>query len=791
MKGLKYNFCGYLRSGRLVVSFTAVLAICCASCGSRIGNGPELSDYPTLAWQFPLPRTHTGALLGNGTQGLMVWGGERQLNITLGRAGFWDRRGGKEFLTSTTYREVRDLLRAGDNEGLRRVFNMEEITEEGMPPRSFQIGGGRIEMLLPEGFRLSRAVLELQSGLLEIVVDDARNGHHFIRVRQSVFRNIAEVHLPAVLKGRVEVRLVPSWEHVGGQLAAWGVAPPETWGSPKEEIPMAGFTQRLPADDAFGMAWVNSGTRYMIGSALGSDPESELSHELPGSLDAGWWETDMDWWKSYWADVPRINLPDPALQEIVQYGLYKQAICTPPHGIACSLQGPFNEEYQLPPWSNDYHFNINIQMIYLPALASNRPAHLDPLWKMIRDWMPVLRQNGETFFGRPGALMLPHAVDDRGSVVGSFWTGTIDHACTAWMAQLAWLHYRHAPDEELLKSVVWPLLTGAFEGYWAMLEELPDGKGGSRLSLPVSVSPEFKGARMDAWGRDASFQLAALHMIARILPEAAVLLGEENDARWGEVSKRLPPYCTIEESAGRESPEYRSTRIALWEGMDLLESHRHHSHLAGIYPFGTFDPKEERHAEIATASYRHWIRQGAGVWSGWCVPWAAILHNRMGEPESAVAWMHYWKESFTNEGRGTLHDAAFRGMSNISSPGWHRIADPAGHREIMQLDAGFGALSAIFDLLVHEQDGIIRVLPALHRDWEKLDFDGILMPGGFLIGARVGGGQVQSVSVSSKFGGRIRLAHGLGSDYSIDGSAASGEVLEREFQPGETVLLSR
>ena len=80
-------------------------------------------------------------------------------------------------------------------------------------------------------------------------------------------------------------------------------------------------------------------------------------------------------------------MPNPFLQDIVNYGLYKQAIATPEHGIACSLQGPFNEEYQLPPWSNDYHFNINIEMIYLPSLATNQADHMKPLWDMLMKMM--------------------------------------------------------------------------------------------------------------------------------------------------------------------------------------------------------------------------------------------------------------------------------------------------------------------------------------------------------------------------------------------------------------------
>ena len=43
----------------------------------------------------------------------------------------------------------------------------------------------------------------------------------------------------------------------------------------------------------------------------------------------------------------------------------------------------------------------------------------------------------------------------------------------------------------------------------------------------------------------------------------------------------------------------------------------------------------------------------------------------------------------------------------------------------MQLDAGFGALSAVIDLLVYQKKGTVYVLPKIHRDWKELDFDGI------------------------------------------------------------------
>ncbi|HLL89865.1 MAG TPA: hypothetical protein VK324_11225 [Tepidisphaeraceae bacterium] len=47
----------------------------------------------TLDWSFPLPRTHTGILQGNGRMGVMIWGEGNVLRVTVGRADFWDRRG--------------------------------------------------------------------------------------------------------------------------------------------------------------------------------------------------------------------------------------------------------------------------------------------------------------------------------------------------------------------------------------------------------------------------------------------------------------------------------------------------------------------------------------------------------------------------------------------------------------------------------------------------------------------------------------------------------------------------
>lgn len=730
-------------------------------------------DRGSLTWDFPLPRVHTGMLLGNGQQGLMIWGQGNQLHITVAQAGFWDHRGGNEFTTRITYPALEAMLMDRDDEAIQQAFAIPEADRGGFGHPQ-QLGGARITVTFPEGWTIQRGILYLTRGEIDLL---AHRGAEtvFMTLQQDPYSNWADLHLPEELAGS-RVSLTTAYELNQAAYQQAGIDPPRVKTSRDREQQVA--WQPLPQDKGLQVGFRHAGSSVSIWTRLGSEriPEPPL---------AGWRKAAFDWWQAYWSSVPTIGLPDSVLQEIHDYGLYKQACATPPQGEACSLQGPFMEDYQIVPWSNDYHFNINLEMIYYPALMSGRFEHLQPLWEMLHAWWKTLEENGETFFGQEGAMMLPHAVDDRGQVVGTFWTGTIDHACTAWMAQLAWLHYAYSGDTTVLQKTAYPLLRGAFEGYWAMLEREENGT----FYLPVSVSPEYRGARMDAWGRDASFQLAALHAMCDLLPQAAAVLGKEPDPRWAEVAAHLPPYTTFT-GVFQQEWNISNTRIALWEGMDLVESHRHHSHLGAIWPFVTIDPLAEEHADIVANSLATWRYRGAGGWSGWCVPWAAILMARTNQGEAAVNWLHYWRDNFVNTGRGTLHNANTQGHSFLAHPVWEKQPEqPIG--EIMQLDAGFGALIAVYELLVQARQDGIHVFPGASVFWDRARFAGIWTPGGFVIGSNIDHGEVQEVSIKATRAGHLRLHPQLGTAFLVNGQRHEGAVFEVDASPGQVWVLSR
>lgn len=735
-------------------------------------------------WQFPLTRPHTGVLLGNGVQGLMVWGAD-DVRITVGRAGFWDHRGGNRAAERATYADVRRLLEAGDEAGLKALF-APPAPAAGQPARPQHMNLGRVDLRFSGGFRPVVGRLNLKSGVLRIELQNRAGASAEIVLRQSMEDPVAWVELDEQAHGPVEIVDVPAWEYVCKELLARGCEPPVRW----RETNCGGFCQHLPADDACALAWYQREGKVIIATALGLHAEQRARALAAGVILAPLFRAAARWWNAYYEDAPELRLPDATLQDVFEYGLYKQACLTTPGGVAATLQGPFMEEYQLPPWSNDYHFNINLQLIYWPCLATGKLAHFLPLWEMLRGWLPRLKELGEHFFGVPGALMLPHAVDDRCQIIGSFWTGTIDHACTAWIAYLAWLHYRYSMDVEILKTVAWPLLNGAFNGFYAMLEEQHvDGR--TVLSLPVSVSPEYNGARMDAWGRNASFQLAALHRVAAILPQAAAALGEPEDPRWATVRDTLPPYTTVPFAVDGVAQEGKSM-IGLWEGQALEYSHRHHSHLAALYPFCTIDPHAPEHRGIVAHSLWHWTRLGAGQWTGWSIPWAAAICARCGLADAAVAWLHWWHDVYTNYGHGTTHNADCAGCTSwddgsLWQPEFRKVQP---FPEVMQMDAGMGALTAVLELLVQCRDGVIYVLPRIPSRWHELTFDGIHAEGAFVIGATVERYQVRDVRVTSLLGGTLELVHGMPA-CELSGKRHVGPRLTLTMRPGQKLLITR
>ena len=689
-------------------------------------------------------------LLGNAITGAMVWGADNVLNITLNRADHWDHRGGKPWTPEMNYKDIRRLLKKGDEEGLRKAFEQEDHPP-GIPRRPSMLPLGRLELHFPETARLTRGTLHLGTGHIIIEVK-TRRGTKKIRLEMAAKKPVVFVQLPSDIG--VTVRRVPAWRYVGEHLKKISFPRPFLFDSDE----LSGWIQDRPADPPVCLGYRRRGRSLWIGVEYGADPlkaQTRVGKTIDGLAKKGvqlLHASNRRWWAQYWKRAPEIDVPHDSLKFIYEYGMYKFAGLTASHGIATGLQGAWVEEYQMPPWSADYHFNINVQMCYWPAYQGNQLENLRPMLDLVWSWRDKLRENARMFLGVKDGYMLPHAVDDRGTCMGGFWTGTLDHGCTAWVAKMMYDYWLYGGDRNYLRDVAYPFMKGAMRVYEALLEQR-----GKKYVLPVSVSPEYGGAGMDAWGSNASFQLACIHWLIEALQNASRVLRKKPNPAWARIQKGLPRAC-VEKGTVYSG----SKRVMLWEGQDLDFSHRHHSHLAAFYPFDTIDPDSAEWHDIAAASCRWWNRQGMGLWTGWCVPWASMLQTRIGIPEMTEELLEYWQKLYTNEGHGTLHDPPMWTKEKLLLPEQKgrqgAIANGFGlsRGEVMQIEAGMAAAAAVLDMLVQVRRGVHHFYPGVPPRWRDAEFRNIRTEGGFLISGKLADGRIKSIKVKSTLGGAFR-----------------------------------
>ena len=741
-------------------------------------------------WDFPLVRTHAGMLLGNGQFGVMVWGEGSTLKITLGRADYWDRRGGAQWTEEMSYANILECLKTGDEKGLAEIF-----------PDGYHAGGGtKRPSVVPigcmeiqfKGAELTRGELDLATGICTVTL---KKGAKSLRLTlaMEMDRNILAMSLGKGLEGAT-LKPVPAWYTAGGHLVGRGFKPPRRFTSGA----LRGWTQKPPEDPSLCAAVLEKGRELFFTARISNDAASAkalAAATLDEATARAVHQKSKRWWRSYWRRIGRVEIPNARLQSLYDYGMYKLAGLThfnSKRQVPATLQGPWIEEYQMPPWSSDYHFNINVQMCYWPAYHGNLIKNLKPLFDMIESWKPILRENARLLVGVKDGRLLPHAVSDECKFICGYWAHSVDHGSTAWVAQMMYRYYRYTLDEEFLREQAYPFMVGTMAVYEKMLTKV---RGKYRLEL--GVSPEYMSRAGHGWGANASFQLACIRRLAEDLLDAAAVLGKRPKRLWREYLEKVPR-ADVEKVNRQEM-------IGLWEGLVLEESHRHHSHLGGIVPFDVFDPEteDERWYSILANSMDYWMRMGTGLWSGWCVPWAAMLFTRFNRGDAAELLLESWERAFTNEGGGTLHDAGTSGFSLFGQSANHKVdrigtrkRNQGGFGEIMQMDAGMGVTAAIQEMLLHTRRGVNYVMAAVPPDWKDVTFSRFLTDVAMVVSARRRAGVLEEITLKSPKGGAFRLANPWSGKVRVEARDRkarifSGKMLDIPTRPGDVLGIRR
>jgi len=703
-----------------------------------------------LVWDSPATNWETGAFIGNGLLGAMIYsGGTNALQWDIDRS---------------------DVTDKGDRIAIGRfVLQTSEPAKQTTMRLDLWNAEARGELKLNEGAIKWRSFTHAKD-LVSAVEFWAEFPTNLMKEPGSGFKYKFEFqHLPAnPARLDYQNQPIPDAEKnpeptygktngLYGQTAHWCLQP-------------------LHGGAAYIVAWeyeslISADGRAILFYTIGYRPptkgtvdDSLLINETLAQLHAGIRPkfdevvaSHRDWWHAYYPES-FLSIPDTRMESFYWIQMYKLASATRADRPAIDLMGPW---FRRTPWPHLW-WNLNLQLTYWPVYAANRLELGESLIHMIDadrtnfiNNVPAEWRSDSAGVGRSspysGVRSVPNATSK---------SGVLERGDLTWALHNYWLQYRFSGDEKLLRDGLYPILKLSIGYYLHLLSPGPDGK----LHLPISTSPEFpKNAP------DSNYDLSLL--------------------RWG-----LNTLLAVNDRFNLHDPlaeKWRSTLANLTPnpigpdgymvgaGQPFDESHRHYSHLFSIYPLHLVDPQSPADRPLIEKSLDHWASMPA-KWRGYSYTGASAMSSWLGRKDDAVKYL----EQFLSK--------------NIIKPNtMYTEAGPV-------IETPLSGAASLHEILLQSWSmqpfgTHIRVFPAVPDSWKDASVAKLLAEGAFEVSAVRRDGKTKFVQIKSLAGAPCRVSTSLNGTVVASGARKFNVTTETEdgqpvtvidLKKGETVLLA-
>jgi alpha-L-fucosidase 2 len=457
-------------------------------------------------------------------------------------------------------------------------------------------------------------------------------------------------------------------------------------------------------------------------------------------------------------DMVKEGGQDPELERICfQYGRYLLISCSRNQlGLPANLQGLWNDKYH-PAWSCDYHTNINLQMNYWLSEPTNLAECHQPLFDFIQSLRKPGRRSAKVHYGARGWIV------NWASNVWGFTSPGEDpgwglfSAAAAWLCRHLWEHYEYGGDLAYLKSA-YPIMKEAAEFFLDYLVE--DPKSGCLVSGP-STSPENRFKTPDG-------QVASINMGPTMELEIAWDIFTNCIKAGEKLNVDVKFRKTLSATRDRLAPLKIGKDGRLQEWMEEFEEpepgHRHISHAYALHPGEQITSATPEYMKAIRKSVEYRLSHGGGQ-TGWSAAWLIGIWARLGDGDKAY-------EMLQN---------LFR--TNVTANLFNRA------HGIPQLDGTFGLTAGISEMLLQSHEEVvsrqpavvskektelvltehlhstpvlspflIRLLPALPKEWANGSVRGLRARGGFEIDIEWRDGAIEKATITSLLGTPCRLS---------------------------------
>lgn len=406
----------------------------------------------------------------------------------------------------------------------------------------------------------------------------------------------------------------------------------------------------------------------------------------------------------------------PALIErLWRFGRYLFISAAAENGNPVPLYGLWHGADDLP-WCQ-FVANENVEMTYWHTLAGGLSYAMPALLRHYMNKLPDFRECARKIFGMRGIWISAYTTPNVGGACIPVTVIVNWISCAGWLSRHFWEYYLYTGDEQLLRQQILPFMyeTALFYQDYAVLKE-------GRVRLYPSVSPENTPSNLmgaDTYSasghncpavENAVMDLAVMKELLTNLLDGIARTGmyadEAGDFR--ALRDAIPAYTVNEDGAVKE-----------WVHPQLKDNY-HHRHLSHIYPvFPGCEVTASRDPQLFEAFRRAVQLRVLGSQSGWSLTHMANIYARFGEAEKAAECLDIMAKSVVHPSLLTVHND------------WRHMGMTLDWKEAsVQLDAAFGAVSAVQEMLFRWQTDALAVLPALPARLAAGCVQGICFPGG-------------------------------------------------------------
>lgn len=415
-----------------------------------------------------------------------------------------------------------------------------------------------------------------------------------------------------------------------------------------------------------------------------------------------------------------------------QYGRYLMISSSRGMSLPNNLQGIWNGD-NTPPWQCDIHSNINVQMNYWPAEATNlSECHMpfleyiatEAMTKPEGSWRKIAREEG----------LRGWTIKTQSNIFG-YTDWNINRPANAWYCMHLWQHYAYTKDIGYLEKTAYPTMKSTCEYWFDRLKTGADGK----LIAPKEWSPE-----QGPWQDGVAY---AQQLIWQLFDET--LKASEELDRSGK--KTDQPF--VEELKEKFGKLDNGLQIGSWgqikewkedtQNLDVKgNQHRHISQLIALYPGNQISP--HKNATLAEAA-RTTLESRGDLGTGWSRAWKIACWARLFDGNHAYKLL-----------KAALHPSTLTVISMDNDKGgvYENLFDS---HPPFQIDGNFGAAAGIAEMLIQSNAGFINLLPALPDAWADGEVTGLKAEGNFSIDMEWKNKKVTRLKVTSGSGSRCTI----------------------------------